>query len=191
MKCMIFLLCAVFTSTHAWAKTSLDSLRPDPYRTRGLDINDLGFSDEVIKADPNNQEILAKRSRMLEEHQFWGLIALAGLGLSLLSGGEGELPPEHPFIAGITGGAYAASAYYALAAPDRPPGPSYGQVNWHRWLSWVHLPGMILTPIAGYLAAQQIERGEPLSGLAAQHKNIAGVTAATLAVSTALVAFEF
>ncbi|MCB9025500.1 MAG: hypothetical protein H6625_04215 [Bdellovibrionaceae bacterium] len=131
---------------------------------------------------------------MLQQHQYWGLAALAGMGLTFFTaqGMDNKLPPEHPWLAGITLGLYSVSTHYALSCPDRPMGgEAKGQVRWHKWLAWVHLPGMILTPIAGYLAAKKNEKGEKLKGLAAQHKNISTITSIALALSVISVTFEF
>jgi hypothetical protein len=172
--------------------SDLSQFKPQQnYNLAQIDVGSLGFSETQIKPDIEMQKTLELRSSMLQQHQFWGLAALAGMGLSLLSGGEGDLPPEHPWVSGITLGLYSVSAYYALMAPERTMGPGKGQIEWHKWLAWVHLPGMILAPIAGYMAAKKFDNNEKLDGLSKQHKNIAGATAVAFALSVISVTFEF
>ncbi|MCB0377228.1 MAG: hypothetical protein KDD33_01930 [Bdellovibrionales bacterium] len=191
MRVVLTSIFIVLFSQPVMAQSNLDRFKIPLFTAESLDVNDLGFGKEDTQSNFKLQKDLEERTRMLQNHQLWGLVSVAAMGAALLSGGEGNLPPEHPFLAGLALGTYSVSAYYALAAPDRPEGASYGQLNLHRWLAWIHLPGMILTPVAGYLAAKQYEKNEPLTGLAAQHKNIAGITAITLAISAALVTFEF
>lgn len=187
---IIFVISIILFQNHLYAN-DLEKYKPSAMYAQ-LSIDDLGFEKTVTQSDQNLQKTLETRTEMLQEHQFWGLMALGGMALSVLSGGEGSTPPEHPWFAGATLGLYSVSAYYALAAPDRPlGGKSRGQVEWHKWLAWVHVPGMILAPIAGYMAAQKIEKNEKLTGLAEQHKNIAGITAAAFALSVVTVTFEF
>jgi len=156
-----------------------------------LDLQGLGFSAAETQASPDLQKTLEDRRFYLRQHQIWGLVAAGAIGATLLTGGEGSLPPEHPFFAGLAVTSYAAAAYTSWMAPELPHGKEYGGTAWHRRLVWIHLPGMILTPVLGYLAAKKIDRGEKLDGPEKYHKDAAYITAATLAISALTVSFEF
>ncbi len=156
-----------------------------------INFKDLGFSEAETKPTPELQKILDDRRFYLRQHQIWGLVSVGALAATLLSGGEGDYPPEHPFFAGLAVASYSAAAYTALMAPELPHGKEKGGTAWHRRLVWVHLPGMILAPILGYLAAQKIDKGEKLDGPERYHKDIATITAATVAISALTVSFEF
>jgi len=156
-----------------------------------IQLKDLGFAEKETQSSPELQKTLDDRRFYLRQHQIWGLVSVGAMAAALLTGGEGDLPPEHPFFAGLAVASYAASAYTALRAPDIPHGKKHGGTAWHRRLMWVHLPGMILTPILGYMAAKKIDKGEKLDGMEKYHKDVAGVTAAVLAVSALTVSFEF
>ncbi|MGE0763711.1 MAG: hypothetical protein AB7N80_10575 [Bdellovibrionales bacterium] len=156
-----------------------------------IELKDLGFAETETRAAPELQKTLEDRRFYLRQHQIWGLVSVAAMGAAFLSGGEGDLPPEHPFFAGLAVASYAASAYTALRAPELPHGKEYGATAWHRRLVWIHLPAMILTPILGYMAAKKIDRGEKLDGSEKYHKDVAGIAAATLAISALTVSFEF
>jgi hypothetical protein len=160
-------------------------------RTGRVEIKDLGFEKQPAMQIEVPQEILKERRFMLRQHQIWGLVALGGIAATVLTAEEKELPPEHPLLAGITIGAYSASAYFALVAPDVPAKNGGTAMSWHNGLAWVHLPGIILTPILGYLAAKKVQDGEKLDGIEKHHRDVAGVTAAALAASVLMVTFEF
>lgn len=56
----------------------------------------------------------------------------------------------------------------------------------HEALAFVHVPGMILTPILGAMAFSQEQNGEKPHGIAAQHGTVATIT--TLAYGASIVA---
>lgn len=153
-----------------------------------LNLEDLGYKS--IQTDLDTQKTLETRRYMLEQHQLWGIVAIIGLAAAFSAAKEGELAPEHALFAGMTVASYGASTYYGLKAPTLA-GKKKGQTEWHKYLAWIHLPAMILTPIAGVEAAKDHRNGKPLGSLAKQHKNLAGVAAASLGLSVALVSFEF
>ncbi len=155
------------------------------------DLRDLGFSDSETQANPRLQRNLEDRRFYLHQHQIWGLVSVSAMAATLISGGEGSLPAEHPFLAGVSIASYSAAAYTAWAAPELPLGLPYGGSLWHRRLLWIHFPGMILTPILGYLAAKKVQKSEDLNGIEKYHKDVAGITAAILGVSALSVTVEF
>lgn len=121
----------------------------------------------------------------------WGLVSVAGMLLTIGSAQDGSLNPEHALWAGVTAASYGAAAYYGLAAPTLKDSPSRGQTEWHKYLTWIHLPAMILTVAAGVQAANDRRDNKPLSGLGKQHKSLQSVAAGSLALSVLLVSFEF
>lgn len=159
--------------------------------TQGLKLEDLGFKEQETKPDPKLANILQERRFYLSQHNVWGIVAASTMLLAALSGGEGDLPPEHPYFAGLAAISYGAAAYTAYKAPEVPGEKHYGGSLWHRRLVWIHLPGMILAPILGYMAAQKIDKGEKLSGLEKHHRDIAGITAGALILSALTVSFDF
>lgn len=158
-------------------------------QTQDLNLDSLGFSAKAV--NPEEQKLLEQRRYDLEQHQLWGLVSVAGLLLTVGSAQDGQLNPEHALWAGVTAASYGAAAYYGLRAPTLKDSPSRGQTEWHKYLTWVHLPAMVLTVAAGVQAAKDRREGRPLSGLGKQHKNLQGVAASSLALSVLLVSFEF
>lgn len=159
--------------------------------SQSIGLKDLGFDPAVTKPDSELQRTLEDRRYYLRQHQIWGLVATGSLILAALSGGEGDLPPEHPFIAGLAVASYSAAAYTAWQAPELPHGKESGGTKWHRRLVWIHLPAMIATPILGYMAAKKVDRGEKLDGPEKYHKDAAWIAAGAVALSALTVSFEF
>lgn len=163
---------------------------PAPNISKGLELSDLGFGESDLQKDLVLKQKLEDRRYYLKQHQAWGIAAAAAMTLAVMTGGEGELPPEHPYFAGLAAMSYGAAAYTSYMAPELE-GTKSGGSAWHRRLVWIHLPGMILTPILGYQAAKKIDKGEKLDGPEKYHKDVAGLTAAALIASVFTVSFEF
>ena len=154
-------------------------------------LKGLGFSESDLKPSADLQKTLDDRRYYLKQHQVWGLIAAGTMVAAFVSGGEESLPPEHPYFAGLAVASYAASAVTSWLAPDVPSAKISGGSAWHRRLVYIHLPGMILTPILGYMAAKKFEKSEGLDTPEKYHRDVAGITAGTLVLSAILVSFEF
>ena len=74
---------------------------------------------------------------------------------------------------------YAATASYAIRAPRVSHEPARGGVKWHKYLIYIHAPGMVLTPILGAMAYNQIASGQKVHGIASAHGGVAAATAAS------------
>ena len=160
-----------------------------------INLFDLGYSttqDEKLSFE--KQALLEKRRFYLNQHQKWGLVTLGLMALALTSAGDGNPPIEHVMLGTATAVSYGASAYYSLSAPnwdDIKENPPTGGSALHRNLAWIHVPGMILTPILGYIAKKKRDKSEDLNSPEKYHKDVAGITAAALAISVISVSFEF
>ncbi len=166
-------------------------------------LSDLGFSAQQTQADPKLQAELNKRTEMLKIHQRLGLITLAPMAATLITGpmakakgrnGEPITEPSnanldfHAALGGATAALYFTTASYAIFAPKLPNTPKHGAIRFHEALAFVHGPGMILTPILGAIAYSQEENGEKVHGIASAHGPVAIATvcaygAAIVAVS--------
>lgn len=168
---------------------------PDPNTKKKINLFDLGYdTQQDPKLAFDAQLNLEKRRFYLNQHQKWGLVTLGLMTLALTSAGDGNPPIEHVMLGTATAVTYGASAYYAINAPnwsDINTNPPSGGSALHRNLAWIHLPGMILTPILGYMAKKKRDKNEELNSPEKYHKDIAGLTAATLAISVLSVSIEF
>ncbi len=189
MKNISFMLLSLILSLSAYAQS------PDSNSKKKINLFDLGYNaSQDPKLEFESQLNQEKRRFYLNQHQKWGLVTLGLMALALTSAGDGNPPIEHVMLGTATAVTYGVSAYYAINAPnwaDFNTNPPTGGSALHRNLAWIHLPGMILTPILGYMAKKKRDKGEELNSPEKYHKDIAGLTAATLAISVLSVSIEF
>jgi Carboxypeptidase regulatory-like domain len=161
-------------------------------------LGDLGFPPEQAQGNAQDQARLDKRSHMLQMHQRLGLITVIPLAATLIA--SGSAGGRHSSATGrdlhaafgiATTGLYFGSAYYAMFAPKVPGTATRGQIRLHKTLAWIHGPGMILTPILGALAYQQLNRGEKVHGIAKAHSAVAGITAIAYGAAILSVTIKF
>jgi hypothetical protein len=150
-------------------------------------LGDLGLTPDQTKPDPDTQARLDRRTHMLKVHQELGLYTVIPIVAACISG-AGATPSKnnytsttsrdvHVAIAGVGIGMYAATAYYAIRAPRVADGPTRGGIKIHKYLIWIHAPGMVLTPILGTMAFNDIANGHKPSGIEQYHSAVAITTA--------------
>jgi hypothetical protein len=167
-------------------------------------LSDLGFSPQQTQANTQLQATLARRTEMLKIHQRLGLITTIPMAAAVFTGPlakakgkNGQVISEptdanldfHAALGGLTTALYFTTASYAILAPRIPNNPKHGGIRWHEALAFVHGPGMILTPVLGYMAYKQEQAGEKPHGIAAQHGTVAYVTA--IAYGTSIIAVSW
>jgi hypothetical protein len=150
-------------------------------------LEGLGFPPTEIQGSAKEQELLNRRSHMLQIHQKLGLLTTIPMLAALFTGpgakGHHGLPGSpsgrdlHAALGAVTVGMYFTTAYFAIRAPKIPETKSYGLIRLHKALVWIHGPGMILTPILGAIAFSQESRGERVHGIASYHSAVAYTTA--------------
>jgi hypothetical protein len=161
-------------------------------------LEDLGLTPAQTQGSAQDQARLDRRSHMLKTHQRLGLITLAPLvaTLAVSNGAAGRHSTAsgrdlHMALGVTTVGLYFTSASYAIFAPKIPATTVRGPIKLHRTLAWVHGTGMVLTPILGALAYQQLNNGERVHGIAKAHGPVAIVTSAAYGLSIAAVSIRF
>jgi hypothetical protein len=170
------------------------SLSLAPPSTEPLSLQDLGFSSAETQTNPQLQALLQKRTDMLRMHQRLGLMTTIPMTAALITGpmakakgknGETITEPSqtnldvHAALGGLTTALYFTTAYYAMFAPRVPGTTKRGAIRWHEALAFVHGPGMIVTPILGFMAYKQENAGEKVHGIASAHGTVAYITAAS------------
>lgn len=154
-------------------------------------LSDLGITPQQTQGNAKLQAELNKRTEMLKIHQRLGLITLAPMAATLITGpmakakgknGQTITEPSnanldfHAALGGATAALYFTTASYAIFAPKIPNNPKHGAIRFHEALAFVHGPGMILTPILGYDAYKQENAGEKVHGIASYHGTVADIT---------------
>ena len=150
-------------------------------------LGDLGLTPEQVHGDSREQALLDKRTQMLKIHQRLGLITVIPVAAACIS--SAGAPPDrnnpgsttsrdvHVALGGVAVGMYAATAFYAIRAPKVSNEPARGGIKLHKYLIYLHAPGMILTPILGAMAFNQANSGEKVHGIASAHSAVAWATA--------------
>ncbi|MGH9343640.1 MAG: hypothetical protein ACRD19_07765, partial [Terriglobia bacterium] len=151
------------------------------------------------QGNAREQELLDKRSHMLQIHQKLGLLTAIPMIAAVFTGpgakGHHGLPGSptgrdvHAGLGILTTGMYFTSAYFAIRAPKIPGTRSYGLIRLHKALAWIHGPGMILTPTLGAIAFSQLSRGERVHGIAKYHSVVAYTT--VIAYGAAILSVTF
>jgi hypothetical protein len=173
-----------------------DQKQPSTQNPSAPSLNDLGLSNAP---DPDLQARLDRHTQMLKIHQRLGLITLAPLAAACISSAAAPPDPRngsgntvgrdiHVSLGSLSVAMYALTASYAIRAPKIPEGPVKGGIKIHKYLIWIHAPGMVLTPILGAMAFSQANNGEKIHGIASAHSavawtTVASYTAAIVAVS--------
>jgi hypothetical protein len=167
-------------------------------------LSDLGLSPSQTTANPALQARLDRHTQMLKIHQRLGLLTLIPLAATVISsGGATAGHPNgtqttggntvgrdlHASLGSVAVGMYAATAWYAIRAPKVSEGPVRGGIKFHKYLIYIHAPGMVLTPILGAMAFDQLNKGEKVHGIASAHAAVAWTTIA--AYSAAIVSVSW
>jgi hypothetical protein len=168
-----------------------NSLQPPaqnpPSPNAGPSLGDLGLTTADTEGSAARQALMDKRTHMLKIHQRLGLITVLPVAAACIS--AIGAPPEHGNYGNTTsrdihvglGAAavamYSATAFYAIRAPKVSNEPARGGVKWHKYLIYIHAPGMILTPILGAMAFNEINSGQKVHGIASAHGAVAAATA--------------
>lgn len=172
---------------------------PVPNPAAPPSLGDLGFPPSQTQANPQEQARLDRRTHMLKIHQRLGLITTVPLLATVLSGsfagGKNTTSSSsrdlHAALGGLTAGLYFTTAYYSIFAPRIPGTQTRGQIRLHKALAWIHGPGMILTPVLGVMAFDQLSKGERVHGIAKAHGAVGYVTAAAYGLAIVSVSIKF
>ena len=165
-------------------------------------LSDLGLPPDQTKADPDAQHRLDVRTHDLKVHQEFGILTLVPLAAACLtsalappdprngSGGNTIGRDIHVSLGSLSVAMYGATAYYAIKAPRIPgQGTTKGAIKLHKYLIYIHAPGMLLTPILGAMAFNQAAAGQQVHGIASAHGAVAWTTVA--AYGAAIVAVSW
>jgi hypothetical protein len=165
-----------------------------------ITLDDLGFKKSETIGNPELQATLEKRTSMLKTHQILALATAVPMAVNYLLGDEAGHDQgtrnAHMALGIATTGLYMTSASFAILAPKPEGIEDKGNTRIHRALAWIHGPLMIITPILGNLAKNQIEQNKgaghrELTGVAELHGTAATVLLVSYLASIAVMSFEF
>ena len=112
---------------------------------------------------PNSRiEELKLRSKMLQLHQKLGLLNVGLMGVQMYLGSDmynkknRSHAVNHRYLGYSTFSIYMTTASLQLFAPPAfRYSKGYSSIKVHRYLSYIHFAGMVLTPISGYYVANK------------------------------------
>tara|TARA_Y100001970_G_C13892300_1_gene679363 strand:- start:25 stop:627 length:603 start_codon:yes stop_codon:yes gene_type:complete len=141
---------------------------------------------------PNSRvEEIKLRSKMLQLHQKLGLLNVGLMGLQMYLGSDmykkqnRDNASAHRYLGYTSFSIYMTTAGLQLFAPPAfRYSKGYSSIKIHRYLSYIHFAGMILTPVSGYYTAEHPNDPKPYR----MHRNIVTLTftSYTLAFLTTL-----
>ena len=159
-----------------------------------LELKDLGFATDTIKPDADRQNLLEERTHKLKIHEVMGPITWVLMTATVLTAKEHTLPPVHKTLGLITAASYFSTAYLSLSAPKDPEaaeGKEKTNLKIHKALAWVHFPLMVITPVVGMIAADQLHNGGHIHGIARQKGMLGSLTYLTFSAAFATMIFDF
>jgi hypothetical protein len=171
------------------ASSSLQVYAQNQPPSTGPSLSDLGLTQADTEGSAARQALMDRRTHMLKIHQRLGLITVIPVAAACIS--SVGAPPEkgnysdttsrdiHIALGATAVAMYAATASYAIRAPRVSHEPARGGVKWHKYLIYIHAPGMVLTPILGAMAYNQIASRQKVHGIASAHSGVAVATAAS------------
>ena len=120
-----------------------------------------GFVRKLNLAPDSRTEELQLRSKMLQLHQKLGLLNLGLMSFQMYLGTEmynernRDNANIHRYLGYSTFSIYMTTAGLQLFAPPAfRYSKGYSSIKIHKYLSYIHFTGMILTPISGYYLAK-------------------------------------
>lgn len=192
------------SSLEGQSSTAPEAPQPQSGQATSPSLSDLGFSTQQTQGDAKLQALLQRRTEMLRVHQKLGLITAIPMAAALITGpmakakgrnGQTVREPTqanldfHAALGGTTTALYFTTAYFAIWAPRVPGAHKHGAIRLHEALAFIHGPGMIATPILGYMAYKQEDSGERVHGVASAHGAVAVAT--TIAYGASILAVSW
>ena len=158
-----------------------------------LKLEDLGFAKADTQANPELQKKLEVRSSKLKTHLVTGLVTLGLMGAAVGFSGEVKKNNIHQYLGEAAAVSYWTTFYFSQSAPKPEGVVDRGwNIKIHKALAWVHGPLMVLTPILGIIAHEQLRSGQHhATGIAAAKGPVATLAFLSYAVGASVMLFEF
>jgi len=194
-RILLALLLALFLSPGNILAAS--SSETNPANDTSLSSDDLGFSKEDLKSDPQFQQDLETRSDMLRIHQTLGLLTAIPmttefvLGLTTagnVSNGSTDTG-LHTTLGLATVALYGTTAMFAILAPKPQGLTPKGNTEIHEILSWIHIPLMVVVPLVGDMMNDRLANHQPLGNLPTVHGALATTLLASYLTSMTVMTF--
>ena len=160
--------------------TIADSLPKNMPLSKKILWGENGIVRKLNLAPSSRVSEIKLRSKMLQLHQKLGLLNVGLMGCQMYLGNKmysegdrGKYGTPHRILGYSSFSIYMTTAGLQLFAPPAfRYSKGYSSIKIHRFLSYIHFTGMILTPISGYYTAQHPNDPKPYR----LHRSIVGIT---------------
>ncbi len=156
-----------------------------------IDLKELGVSDTVTEENSFSKQEFAERKEKLKTHEMLGLATWGLMTATMFTAGSALDNDTHMYLALATTASYFTTAYFAYTAPKPVGVVDKGRIKWHKRLSWIHLPLMVIVPYLGFQYKNAEDAGRKHSSIEKLHPTLAGVLYGSFTLSTALMVIEF
>ena len=179
LNLILVILLSIIFSNESINYTISDSLPKNMPLTKKILWGENGIIRKLDLAPDSRVEELKLRSKMLQLHQKLGLLNVGLMGYQMYLGNKmyNEKNREYGNTHRMLG--YSVFSIYMTTAGLQffsPPAfrysKGYSSIKIHRYLSYIHFIGMILTPVSGYYTANHPNDPKPYE----MHRNIVNIT---------------
>ncbi|RPJ74427.1 MAG: hypothetical protein EHM20_10620 [Alphaproteobacteria bacterium] len=174
-----------------------------------LSQKELSLFDLRIPESEYTEKMQEVRERKLEIHEHMGKITAGLAAVTVLTamfakrstnrdrarrGGttdpsDADNFTPHMISAGLTLASYFTTAYFSITAPKADVLHDLDSVKWHKRLSFIHMPAMIIGPFLGLKAISDYRKGKNPTGIAKLHRPLMLLGATALAGAVIVVEF--
>ena len=192
MKLILIIIFSFVFSNNIESFSKLDSLPTNMPLSKKIFWGEKGLFRKLNLAPESRMKELKLRSEMLQLHQKLGLFNLGllsyqmYLGSSMYEGNHRDYGKTHKYVGYSTFSIYMTTAgLQFFSPPSFRYSKGYSSMKVHRYLSYIHFIGMILTPISGYYTAEYPNDDKPYK----LHRNIVNITYSSYALSFIMTLF--
>ena len=182
MKIVILIILSFIFSGQNFNYSIADSLPSNMPLSKKILWGENGIVRKLNLAPESRVKELELRSKMLQLHQKLGLLNLGLMSLQMYLGSDmydnnnRDHGSAHRYLGYSSFSIYMTTAGLQLFSPPAfRYSKGYSSMKIHRYLSYIHFAGMILTPISGYYTAQYPNDPKPEE----MHRNITAITFST------------
>lgn len=157
-----------------------------------LYANDITLADLRIDGSNVNRTVASEQERNCFSTRNLAWMTMALLGATGLTGQEKDASTTHTALASLTAMSYGAFLNSYMKDPVYTSVEGQAKYKWASYSKWLHIPSMIMLPVAGILAQRQFQQGDNSAhGFAATHKPAALASVVSMALATLSLTFEF
>lgn len=156
----------------------------DEFKMSDLTVTKASATEPVLSEIKKNRGIFSTRNLA------WGTMTL--LGATALTGREKKVHPEHISLASLSMLSYGVFLHSYFNNEEVSGDSGRQNYKWASYANWLHIPAMLILPVAGAIAQRQYDKGKnSATGFASLHKPSALASLIGMGLATLSLTFEF